>query len=158
MKEIKEGKISKIANNKVFEKKDVFIYVLLFVFVLTLFLSMFLSNNSNSNGFAVYVNGQKILSHVYTKNDLQSSSNVIVTKNGNDYLIEILTENGGSNLIYSNETEKSVKVIESNCPSQNCVHMNAITHSGVIYCAPRDILITPLNDNGDLPPVTGGGA
>ena len=156
MKEVKSSKIGKIAENKVFEKKDVLIYALLLVVILALFLSTFLFKNSNANGFVVYVKGEKIISHVYGQNDLQSQSNVIVTKNGNDFLIEILTENGGSNVIYSNEQEKCVKILESNCPSQNCVHMNEISSSGVIYCAPRDIMITPLSDQGDLPPVTGG--
>ena len=151
---------NKLSKNKVFEFKDVFIYVFLAIFIITLFLSLIVFNKTKASGFTVSIGDKVILSHVYGQKDFEKhpdwEKNIIITKNGSDYTIEILTENGGSNLIYCNEKDKTVKVIESNCPSGNCKHMGAISSSGAIYCAPRDLKILPLKDDGNLPPTTGG--
>ncbi len=146
-----------IKTRKPFVKRDVFVYVSILLLVACLFIFFILFNNASSQGFKVEIREKTILSHVYGKdfsitNEFKDS--VVIERDGDNYTVKILTENG-YNLLFVNESEKSVKMKDGDCPSKNCVHMQAITNAGAIYCAPRELKVTPLQDSEFVPPTIG---
>ncbi len=138
-----------IRTRKIFVKSDVLVYALLLVTVVALFLFLIVFQPSSSNGFKVEIDGQTVLTHEYGKSfeiKEQFGDLITVTGEGENYTVKIFSD-GGYNIIFVDEAKKSVKMQESDCPSNNCVYMQAISSAGAIYCAPREIKITPLSDN-----------
>ncbi len=150
--------LSDIKNRKIFVKRDIFVYAFLLILLLSSFLTMIFSNQANSLGFKVEINGKTILTHAYGQdfsvideyNDL-----IVIDGGGDNFTVKILCDEG-FNLLLVDEMNKTVKMQESDCPSKNCVHMQAISNTGAIYCAPRELKVTPLTDNEFVPPTTGG--
>ncbi len=146
-----------IKSRKIFEKKDIFIYLLLAVIILALFIPLMLPQKP-AKGFSVSIDGKTLLTHYYSGDfDITSeyAQRVEITKDGDGYLIKITFDDGFNQLIVD-EKACSVKMKDSDCPSKNCVHTAAITSSGAIYCAPRKLKIAPLSDSEFIPPTSGG--
>ena len=159
VKRLKSVSIKNISKNKVFEIKDLFIYGFLLLFILILFLCTFFSCKTSNNGFTVTINGTNIITHEYGKNfevSKEWTNKVTISQTQDGYLIKILSQDGGFNTLLCNDKNNSVKMLDSDCPSGNCKYMGELTNAGAIYCAPRDLKIVPLINNGDLPPVIGG--
>ncbi len=149
---------AEIKKRKIFVKRDIFVYVSIAVLVLGLFISLLVFNNKDADGFKVELNGQTVLTHVYGKEfkvEKDFLSKVTVSNDGEHFTVKI-TSADGYNILFVNESDKSVKMQESDCPSQNCVHMQEIKNAGAIFCAPRQLKITPLFDNEFVPPSVGG--
>ncbi len=147
-----------IKTRKIFVKRDVLVYALLAILIASLFVFLVIFQNKNTLGFKAEIDGKLVVSHAYGQGfnvDKEFKDNVIIEKDGNNYTVKILTDNG-CNTLYVNEEENNVKMQDSDCPSQNCVHMHAISNAGAIYCAPRALKITPLVDSEFIPPTIGG--
>ncbi len=148
-----------VKNRKIFQKRDVFVYSALILLIVALFLSLTVFNKKNSNGFKVSVSGNTVVTHIYGQGFNVSqdfSSNVTITSIDDGYSIRIDFEDG-FNLILVNESDNSVKMEDSDCPSKNCVYMQTVTDAGAIYCAPRELKIVPLTDEYTTPTTGGAG-
>lgn len=160
MKNKNNFSIAEKVKSKPFMFWDMVIYVILTLFVAIIFLSSFLIKSPNAQGFKVEIQGVCVLEHVYGSSDFnvnpEWTEKIEITSNDEKYYVKILTDNLSYNTLVCNENEKTVKMQSSNCPSKNCVFMQEIKNSGVIFCSPRNLKITPLFDNTSIPPVTGG--
>ncbi len=149
---------TEIHKRKAFVKRDIFVYIFLVVLIASLFLFLIVFNKDSSLGFKVSIDNKTILTHVYGEDfniDENYLDDIKIERTDDGYLIKISSKDG-YNILLVNEQNKSVKMQDSDCPSKNCVYMNAITNAGAIYCAPRAIKISPLADTEFIPPITGG--
>lgn len=149
-----------IKKRKIFEKRDVFIYAITAIFIFVLFFSFIILPKTNtSNGFRVSIDNKNALTYIFSTNKVtiesEFSSNVTI-KNQQDSIVVTIVFDDATNILLINTLDKSIKMVESNCPSQNCVHMQAVKDYGFIYCAPRKIMVTLLKDQSFIPPTTGG--
>ncbi len=154
----KKPKKANIITRKYFEKSDIFVYVFLFILLLFLFLFFILGRTDNSQGFKAELDGEIVLSHVYGeefKINEQFKDKIEIQSDKENYTVKFLFGEG-YNILFVDEKDKSVKMRDSDCPSKNCVHMQKIKDAGAIYCAPRELKITPLYDNEFISPTTGG--
>ncbi len=150
--------LAEIQKRKIFEKRDIFIYLALLVLLLSLFLAFVVFRKEDSQGFSVTVDGKTILTHIYGQDfsvDESYKELIEIEDNDQSVFIKINFENG-FNLLLVNEKEKTVKMNDSDCPSKNCTYMQAISSSGTIYCAPRKLKISPLVDSEFITITTGG--
>lgn len=149
----------KTKNKKPFERGDVFLYSLVFALIIILLcLFVIFPKQKNSAGFKVYKGESLVLTYTYG-NNLKVSFNWqdSVHYDENSSTITIFFENGKEfNKLIINESKKSVKMLESTCSdSKDCVHSPAISSGGMIYCAPHDLKILPLQKTSNTPPSVG---
>lgn len=156
--------ISDFKKSKFFYLRDVFVYLFLAVFVFILFLCFVIipsSNNDKSNGFIVEYDGKTIITHYYGTEDFDIDVSFInlvdttKTETGFHLTIYTSTNRDGYNLLAVNESEKSIKMLDSDCRSKQCTYLHEIGSNGIIYCAPRLLKISPINGSGNIPPITG---
>ena len=135
-----------LKDRKIFLKKDIFVYIALLVLIALLFLVfIILPKAITSNGFAVYVEDDCVIKYTYDNQKIEIASDwqdkVVVSDNK----ITIYFSESEYNEITINFSEKSVKMTDSTCSkTRDCVYEPKITNSGIIYCAPHKLKITPL--------------
>ena len=159
---MKSSFFEKIKRSKPFEKSDIFIYSALAIAIAILFvLFVIVPAIKPTNGFAVYKDGQTVLTYSLDEKKLEVLPEFIslvdVKENENGITITIYdnADKLGYNVIFIDKKSNTAKVTKSNCSSsKECVHSPAISNTGAIYCAPRGIKISPIS--GDfLPPIVG---
>ncbi len=138
---------------KLFNKKDIIVYLLLLVFIAVLFASFLLPKVINTPkdclGFKVTINGKTIIKYEFGKSDYYLADEwkddiTTYEKDGNRYFKVSFGET--YNLIMANQKNRSVKMVESTCShSQDCKFLPAIKNTGSIYCQPHDLKITPIS-------------
>lgn len=154
---------TKVKSKKPFEFNDIFVYSALTLLILVLFICfVIIPQKSAPLGIEVRKNNQKVLSFHY-------SSNTIVIENEFNELVEVSDHNDGKlitiytntdktgfNKIYIDLQNKTAKMQDSTCShSKDCVSLPKISDSGMIFCAPHALKITPIDSKG-TPPWTGG--
>lgn len=154
---------TKVKSKKPFEFNDIFVYSGVILLILVLFICfIIIPQRSTPLGIEVCKNDQKVFTFNY-------SSNTIIIENEFDELIEISdtyngklitiytnTEKTGFNKIYIDLQNKTAKMQDSTCShSKDCVSLPKISDSGMIFCAPHALKITPIDSKG-TPPWTGG--
>lgn len=148
----------KTKNRKPFERGDIFLYssVLILIIILLCVFVIF-PKQEDSAGFKVYKGESLVLTYTYEKElTISPTWQNKVTYNQNDCTITIFLDGGEFNRLIINESNNSVKMIESTCSeSKDCVHSPAISYSGIIYCAPHDLKVLPLNKTTNAPPSVG---
>lgn len=151
--------VEKIKNSKAFDRYDVFVYAVLLSFIALLFLFFAIFPQSQSpNGFTVTKNGHTVLDFNYDLIELtvepEYNNMVEVVKHGNQFHVTIYTDAQKTdfNTLFIDGNLRTVVMENSNCPTKKCTHMPAVTNSGEILCAPRDLLISGKTFN----PTTGG--
>ena len=159
-------KIDRLKNSKPFHFGDVIIYSLIILTVLTLF-AVFIffprANNSSKSpsGFIVENNGKTIISHLYGSDKFEVDDKFLsLTKTEETeygFLITIYSNQDKTefNVLKVNENKKTVKMVESNCRSKQCTYLHEVGENGIIYCAPRNLKITPITGSGFIPPIAG---
>ena len=149
-----------IKERKIFEKRDVFIYAITAIFIFVLFFSFIILPKTNpSNGFRISIDNKNAITYVFSTNKVTVESefnNNVTVKNQQDSIVLTIVFDNATNVLLINTLDKTIKMIESNCPSHNCVHMQAVKDYGFIYCAPRKIMVTLIKDQSFIPPTTGG--
>ena len=154
---------TKVKSKKTFEFNDIFVYSALTLLILVLFICfVIIPQKSTPLGIEIRKNNQKVLSFHY-------SSNTIVIENEFNELVEVSDHNDGKlitiytntdktgfNKIYIDLQNKTAKMQDSTCShSKDCVSLPKISDSGMIFCAPHALKITPIDSKG-TPPWTGG--
>ena len=157
-------KIDRLKSSKPFHFMDVFIYVFLVVIIFLLFLFFIIiptKKNDESLGFIVELNGKIIITYSYTLGELTIDDSIseFVQKNETDngFILTLYNTKDKKeyNVLSVDNTEKSVKMIESTCRSKQCTYLHEIKNSGIIYCAPRNLKISPIGGSGFIPPIAG---
>lgn len=154
----KTDTVGKYKSSAPFSKTDIIVYACLFTAVLLLFLFLVvLPAYANPQGFKVCVGDTEVLEFLYKDSRLSIESDL--------YPVEHDTVNGTVTIYTQGKTEynvikydcekKTVKVIESTCHGNDCVSFAEISGSGVIYCLPHNLKITPLSQSMSEPS-TGG--
>ncbi len=150
---------ARVNSRKYFVKRDIFVYAFLLFLLIALFLLMLLPGKKTSQGFKLTKDNDLVFSHVYGqefKVEAEYLENITIEKDGENYIVKI-SFNESYNVLYVNESQNSVKMQESNCPTKNCVHMREIKSAGAIYCAPRKLKVSPLFEEFSTPNVGGNG-
>lgn len=162
---LKVKNYEKIKQNKPFEINDIFVYLIIVVLIFSLFFCLIiLPKSTTSNGFLVYKNQDKVLTYLHSQNTVivedDFLSLVQIEKGQNSTTIKIYHDKNKDkyNVIVFDHQSKKAKMQQSTCSqSKDCTFLPAIDNSGMIYCAPHDLKIVPLNPTtSNVPPWTGG--
>lgn len=154
----------RLKNSKPFCFWDTAVYISIGLLVFVLFLAFVILPRTNKTvniGFMIEIGGKTAVTYEYgsdTFNVEQDYLSIIETaKSDNGYTLTVYTSSNklGFNKIFIDETNKTVKMVESDCKSKQCTYLHEINGSGIIYCAPRQLKITPLGGSGFLPPIAG---
>ena len=160
MKKISCASALDIKQRNIFEKRDVFIYAIVAIFIFVLFFSFIIFPNTQaSSGFKASIDNQLAFTYFSSTKKISVESQFkdkLTIKNSSNGITITIAFDSDKNVIFIDTINNSIKMIESNCPSQNCVHMKAVSDNGFIFCAPRNIMITPIKDQSFMPPTTGG--
>ncbi len=146
-------KVEEVKRDKGFRIYDLIIYGVILLAVAVAFAAVFLSRDKGGiKGFSVYSGGDLIYSYSFSDGETVCGEGVESSTDGDILKLEISTAGGGVNTVEADLKNKTVRVTEANCSNRkDCVHTPAIRdNSGVIYCMPHSLKITPLN------PVDGG--
>ena len=148
---------------RLFYLKDIIVYLVAALVIFGLFLGFVILPKSASSfsGFNVLVDNNIVLTydsagdiHIdenYAQNIEYSIDNQVVK-----ITIHSTTHHGGYNVIEINTSEKTAKVVESNCSnSKDCVFSPSISISGAIYCAPHALKVTAIGGGDFIPPSVG---
>ena len=160
---VKKDVVSAVKTAKPFKKGDLIIYSSIVLLVLILFsVFVFFPKETRANGFKVYCNNDVVFTHEYGTDffDVKAdwSNNVSITKDEHGFQITVLIhqDSHAKNVIYCDEENLTVKMIDSNCSvSKDCTFMPAISCDGAIYCLPHGLKISPLGSAESVPPITG---
>lgn len=149
---------------KPFEVIDIFIYLFLLIVVFVLFLCfVILPHLESAEGFLIAKNGNTIVNFDYSsgKYSVDSEFKKLVVVDENSCTITVYTNEQKSeyNVIVFDREKKVVKMLDSTCSStKDCIYEPEISVNGMIFCAPHDLKVLPLNDNfSPTSPVIGGG-
>lgn len=158
-------KIDKLKSLKPFHKRDLIVYALVFgiiVLLFFLFLCIFNDDNSTENiGFTVQKDNDVVLTYYHKTEKFEISQSfsslVKISKAESGYLVTIYTSESkdGYNELFVDLSDKNVKMQDSTCPSKECTYLKEVSSSGMIYCAPHSIKITPIGGSGFIPIVAG---
>ena len=154
---LNEEEILKIKSSKPFKKLDLIIYFLVFILIFTLFLVFVIIPKRDENlGFIVKLNGKTIATVKYgqTPNIEDDFKNFVVISS-DTILIYVNEEKTEYNKLQFDDEKKTVKVIETTCPSKDCEKLTLNVGNGVIICAPHNLIISPLKASGQNLPTTG---
>lgn len=152
--------LNDVYNRKLFRLRDIVVYLSIAIVIAILFVVfVILPKKQEPQGFAVYVDGEKILECYYdSEKIIPYSSEKAFAKINEDNTIYIYfgTDEKQYNLISYDKTNKNVKVKDANCSNKkDCVKEVAISNSGAIYCAPHKLKITPIGSSEKTTPTTG---
>ncbi|MBQ8426709.1 MAG: hypothetical protein IJX16_02990 [Clostridia bacterium] len=151
-------------NSKPFGLWDIAIYLTVALLVFVLFLVFIIIphfSEKDGYGFIVECDGNTVITYHYGSENFNVNedfiSRVEITKTEGGYEVTLYTslDKSGFNTLLVNERDKTVKMLNSDCRSKQCTYLHAIGGSGIIYCAPRLLKITPLGGSGFVPPTTG---
>lgn len=158
--------VERVKKSKPFYLKDIAVYSAVAIIVLILFMAFVIIPRINAStngtaGFSVEVDGKTVVTHDYTSHDFVIDKDFLDLVEIEDctegYLVTIYLsqEKDGFNQLLVNKTEKTVKMLDSDCRSKQCTYLHEVSDNGIIYCAPRKLKITPTSGSGFIPPVTG---
>ena len=135
-------------------KVDFFGYLMFLIILFCIF--VIFPKNKDSSGFKVYKGESLVLTYIYG-GDLTISNQWLdkVEFDKTNTIITINLDKNQFNQLVINESNKTVKMLESTCSdSKDCVHSPAISSGGMIYCAPHDLKILPTQKT-NAPPSVG---
>lgn len=157
-------KVESVKSEKGFKLPDLIVYGIILLLVAILLITTFATRNTDPfQGVRVYVDKTAVMSYDFNKDGLSGleviakDGSVEVPENvsGNVFTVKVRTGGDGYNLIEINRSSRSVRVVEANCSSHDCVHTPAIKdNNGIIFCSPHRLRIIPFNfevedDGGD---------
>lgn len=151
------------SERRLFYIKDIFIYLVSALIIVGLFLGfiVFPNYSQSFNGFNLLVDNEIVFSYLSDGEIIvgdNHSQNVKYSIDGDTIKVTIYStaHQGGYNVVEINKTEKTAKVIDSNCSnSKDCVFSPSISSSGAIYCAPHALKITAIGGSEFIPPSVG---
>ncbi|MEG1923843.1 MAG: NusG domain II-containing protein [Clostridia bacterium] len=142
---------------KFFKKCDIIIYAIILIIVVVLFLVFLLPKNSKVKYFEIYYKNEMI--YIY---DCELKSGKILSPK----CLQRVEENGKTTVTVQHSGCKNVilienntvKMVESNCSGQECVHnFQRITSVGdVIICVPNNLKIVAKSDSTNIPFIPSG--
>ena len=158
---VKKDVYNFVKSSKPFIFGDLFVYVI--TLLLTLLLVVFfviIPSKTQSDGFIVSVDGDKILEYSFSSDDVQIldgwNNNVVVENSTNRIKLTVTQKDGrGFNVIEINKLEKTAKIIDSNCPKKDCTSISSIKNTGAIPCVAHKLKVTPLGTSSLSQPITG---
>ncbi len=157
---------SKGKNNlKLFCKSDILVYAFIIVAIALLFLFFIIIparvENRKTTGILVEQNGKTVFTYTfsgYTFDVSKAFSDYVeITKTNNTHTVTVFSNENKTeyNVISIDNTNKTVKMSDTNCRSGQCTYMHALSNGGIIYCAPRALKISLVGNGGFTPAVTG---
>ena len=150
----------------IFSKSDLLVYLALALLIVLLFCFLIFPNIANKKdnlGFTVCHGQTQILifnaenSNPFTLTT-EFDGQIEISADNDLYSVKIYSspQKTGYNVLLFNQSEISVKVIESTCSaSKDCIHFPTLKNNGSIYCAPHNLKIQPINGAKKTPPITG---
>lgn len=145
-------KIEQVKKDKGFKVLDLIIYGAVLLVVAVLFIVIFSTHNTDPlSGVKIYVNAQEVFAYEFGGVPT-NSGRAEVEEDNKGITVTIRSEDGDLNVIYIDKSEKSVKMIETNCRGQQCLYFPAIdNNSKFIYCNPHGLKIEPYFRDFDNP-------
>ena len=144
-------KVEAVKTEKGFKLPDLIVYGIILLLVAALLIAIFATRNSDSfQGVQVYVNNTAVMSYNFNKDDLKiivDDGSVEVPERENDSVFTVKVSTGdGYNIVEIDRSARTVRVIEANCSSHDCVYTPAIKdNNGIIFCSPHRLRIIPFN-------------
>ena len=148
-------KVESVKSDKGFKLADLIIYGAIILLVAALFIAVFATRNTDPfQGVKVYVNQQAVLSYDFNKGGLKGlevtakDGSVEVPEGvvGDIFTVKVRVGEEGYNIIRIDQSARSVKIIEANCGTRDCVHTRAIeNNNGIIFCSPHRLRIIPFD-------------
>lgn len=148
-------KVEIVKTEKGFKLPDLIVYGVIILLVAALFIVIFATRNKDPfQGVRVYVNNKAVMSYNFDKGGLNGLE--IIAKDGsveapesisgNVFTVKVHTGGEAYNIIEINQSVRSVRVIEADCSSHDCVYTPAIKdNNGIIFCSPHRLRIIPFN-------------
>ena len=147
-------KVESVKADKGFKLPDLIVYGVIILLVAVLFIAVFATRNTDPfQGVKVYVNQQAVMSYDFNKGGLKGLE--VTAKDGSVEVPESVTDSvftvkvnvgDGYNVIRIDQSARSVKIIEANCGTRDCVHTRAVeNNNGIIFCSPHRLRIIPFN-------------
>ena len=159
MEKEKTNITTKYVNSLPFYVKDLILYTAVVVFVALLFLFFIVvPKTTKPNGFSVSIDNQTFFTFDFLTEEVTLMNDVgNIAHDKEQNTITILSKNGEQFNVLSYDTESyTVYISDANCPNLDCVDFFEInSSSGVIYCLPHGLKITPLTPS-ISEPSTGG--
>jgi hypothetical protein len=153
------NQIERFSKSLIFYKKDLFLYgfVVLSIVLLFAFL-IIIPKSSLPLGFSVSVDEKVVCSFDFSSQELvvnNTDYKIVHDKENNSITVYTLNQKG-FNVINYDCSNYTVRVIDSNCQTQDCMDFFEITsNNGIIYCLPHGLKILPLSPSASEPS-TGG--
>lgn len=148
-------KVESVKSEKGFKLPDLIVYGVILVLVAVLLITVFATRNTDPfQGVRVYVNQTAVMSYDFNKGGLEGleitardgSVEAPESVTGSVFSVKVRVREEGYNIIEIDQSSRSVKVIEANCGSRDCVHTRAIEdNNGIIFCSPHRLRIIPFN-------------
>lgn len=147
--------LERVKKDKGFKIFDLIVYGVIILIIAVSFIAVFATKNKSPlTGIRVYVEDKVVFEYDF-ENDRPKitaghEDEVKVTDKGDSLQVKI-TSDFGYNLIII-EKKGRVRIKEADCRGHDCVYSPAITdNSGIIYCSPHRLKITPFNfDDGKV--------
>ena len=160
---MKKKDLSEIKGAKPFEKNDIFIYAAVIICLILLFVFLVIVPQSNlTEGFTVHKDGENVCTFTFSdkklsiNDDFSSLIEMCEEDDGLTVIVYTNTDKHSYNKIFFSYSDKSAKVVESNCSSsKDCTFSPSITSQGAIYCAPHKLKVSPIGNSGISIPITG---
>ena len=145
-------KVEIVKTEKGFKLPDLMVYGVILLLVAALFIAIFATRNKDPfQGVQVYVNNTAVMSYNFNTGDLDiivkdGSVEKLERENSDVHAVKVHTGGEAYNIIEINQSARSVRVIEADCSSHDCVYTPAIKdNNGIIFCSPHRLRIIPFN-------------
>lgn len=149
------NQVANVKADKGFKLADLIIYGAILLLVAALLIAVFVTRNKDPfQGFRVYVNQEVVMSYDFNKGGLNGlevvakdgSVEVPECVTGSVFTVKVRVGEEGYNVIQIDQSARSVKIIEANCGTHDCVHTHAVEdNNGIIFCSPHRLRIIPFN-------------
>lgn len=148
-------KVESVKKDKGFKLPDLIVYGIIILLVAAMLIAVFTTRNKDPfQGVRVYVNQSEVMSYNFNKGGLNgleitaSYNSVEAPQSVENSVFTVTVRVGeeGYNVIEFDLSARSVKVIEANCSTRDCVHTRAVdSNNGIIFCSPHRLRIVPFN-------------
>ncbi len=143
------GRVDDVKKDRGFKVWDIVVYVAVAAGIVAIFLAVFFTSDRNAlSGVSVYYRNDLIFEAEFSDLDKMylDESYVSIAERTDEKLVVDIRTSRGYNEIEIDLDQKCVSVTDADCGGKDCVRTSAITdNSGIIYCSPHYLTITPLD-------------
>lgn len=138
-------KVRQVKGEKPFRPADLIIYCIIAALVIILFIVFFcIRKDAGIEGVRIYVRDQAVFEYSFEEGEYKILNGCAEVNEDGNLIVKITVEEG-FNVVEIDKSARSVRVIESDCRSRDCVFSPPVTDGrGFIYCMPHHLRILPF--------------